>query len=89
MNSSPFLTIIEQSKPQIFVLTETWFTEDFQASITGYNSYHSIRTQRSGGVSIYVSDALKSRKLDHFSYVDETIEVCTTEIDLVLEKFIL
>ena len=79
MNSDPFLTIVEQSKPQIVVITETWFTEDFQASIPGYDSYHSIRPHRSGGVSIYVSDALKSCKLNHLSYVDETIELCTIE----------
>ena len=64
-NSNHFLPIVEQSKPHVLVLTETWFTKDYHQSIVNYNSYHTIRSSRaSGGVSIFIIDDIKSRKID-------------------------
>ena len=85
-NSNTFLPIIGNSKPHILVLTETWFTEDYHPPIVNYEAYHSIRSSRSGGVSVYVLNNLNSRKIADLSYVNENIEVCTVEINLHNEK---
>ena len=85
-NSSTFLPLIDVSKPHVLVLTETWFTDDYHPSIVNYEAYHSIRTSRSGGVSVYILSNLDSRKVDELSYVNENIEVCTVEITLSHEK---
>ena len=85
-NSNLFLPIIGNSKPHILVLTETWFTEDYHPPIVNYEAYHSIRSSRSGGASVYVLNNLNSRKIDDLSYVNENIEVCTVEINLHIEK---
>ena len=86
-NSNHFLPIVEQSKPHVLVLTETWFTKDYHQSIINYKSYHTIRSSRaSGGVSIFIIDDIKSRKIDEICYANENIEVCSVEICLPNEK---
>ena len=86
-NSNLFLPIVELSMPHILVLTETWFTDNYHPPIVNYESYHSIRSSRSGGVSVFVIDNLTSRKIDELSYVNENIEVCSVEICLPNENF--
>ena len=85
-NSNTFLPIVDISKPHVLVLTETWFTDDYHPSIVNYEAYHSIRSNRSGGVSVYAINNLDSRKVDELSYVNENIEVCTIEINFPNEK---
>ena len=38
-----FGPIVEECKPSILVLTETWFTSDYYEDIPNYDSHHSIR----------------------------------------------
>lgn len=43
-------------KPQVLLLTETWFSRDNVQEIEMFNSYHVYRNGRSGGgTSIYIS----------------------------------
>ena len=88
-NFDSFLPIVEQAKPYVLILTETWFTENYHPSILNFNAFHSIRPNRSGGVSIFIINELNSRKIDELSYVNDNIEVCTSEISLRNEKIFL
>ena len=82
-NAQFFLPLIENSRPEIFIATETWFTDDYQAEINDYDSFHTVRLDRqSGGVSIYVSNSINSRKIVNYSYSNADIEICTTEINI-------
>ena len=78
-NSDTFFNIFgDNNLPQIFVLSETWFNVNNTQELPGYKSHHVFRSDcRSGGISIYVRDDIISFKLDDFSFVDSTIEICT------------
>ena len=75
------------SYPNIIVLTETWFTDNFKFEIDGYNGYHVVREEnrRSGGVSVYVSKALESQILPEISLTNNGIEICSVKVNLGLE----
>ena len=62
-NSNFFLPIVELAMPHVLVLTETWFTDDYHPSIINFDSYHSIRSSRSGGVQYLLLIALTLEKL--------------------------
>ena len=81
-NSRYFLPVlIEKAMPAIFIASETWFNHSNRVDLHGYDSYHTIRTERqSGGVSIYVIDSFNSRKIDALSFSNNDIELCTVEI---------
>ena len=82
-NSTSFLPVLEKSSPHVLILTETWFTTEYQASIPNYESYHTVRSDRqSGGVSIYIRDGLISRKIPELCYVNCDIEICTVEVSI-------
>ena len=66
--------------PDILTLSETWFTETSLTEIPHFRGYHTIRPQRSGGVSVYVKDKIESKKIPHLSFCNSSLEVCTTEI---------
>ena len=50
-------------KPDIVVLTETWFAEQSTANLEGYYGYHCTRLQGhlGGGVSIYIKKAINPK----------------------------
>ena len=76
--------------PEIIILSETWFTEDYQDNIGGYSSFHTVRSnRRSGGVSVFVKHAILSKKIPHLSTCNYTIEVCTVEVEIDSEALIL
>ena len=84
-NSDSFFSSFENDNkmPEVFVLTETWFTEDNGgAELLGYKGYHTIRCngRRSGGVSIYIKDTLKSKLIPSLCFSNSSIELCTAEI---------
>ena len=82
-NSDAFVPVIDKSLPSVLTLSETWFTDDFQAEIPNYNSYHSIRSFRnSGGISIYTHNSYNSKKIPELCYISENIEICTVEVKL-------
>ena len=50
--------------------------------IEGYASFHSVRSgRRSGGVSVYVKKSFNSQIISQFTYVNETIEICSVKIE--------
>ena len=68
--------------PTILILTETWFSPGQTMEIPGFTGYHVVREGRSGGVSIFVKDYIDSCIIPEFSYVTETIEVCSVEVKI-------
>ena len=80
-NSTGFLPLIDKAKPHVLVLTETWFSPDFQCNIPNYTAYHTVRSdRRSGGSSVYVHNTINSRKLSNFCVINNSIEICSVEI---------
>ena len=80
-NLTEFLPVVEQSKPDILIFSVTWFSDDFQADITSYGTHHIIRSdRRSGGVSVYVNESLRSCRIDELSFANLNIEVCTVQL---------
>ena len=72
-----------KSYPDVLTLTETRFTADYTEDLVGYRSYHSVRTgRRSGGVSVYVKNEIKSEFFADFSFVNDNIEICSVKLDL-------
>jgi len=85
-NSNELFVFMHQLpiQPIIIVLTETWFTSDFQADIEGYSSYHIFRSnRRGGGVSIYVRSDHQSRLIPELSFIGDSCEICSVEIEFV------
>lgn len=60
----------------VIVFSETWLYENEICNITDYNSYHSCRKDRGGGVSIFVLGNLKSQlTLNHHDNVNNFLIV--------------
>jgi len=64
-------------RPDVIVLTETWFSEDSVREIEYYKGYHVFRNdRRGGGVSIFVNSQLVSDYCSEFSFINDIAEVC-------------
>lgn len=84
-NSDELLVLLSQlnTKPHIIVLTETWFSRDYFCDIPGYNSYHVCRDERrGGGVSIYVLDEFRSRKITDRCFISDICEMCSVSVSV-------
>ena len=83
-NSDAFFCIFdEQNLPDIFVLTETWFSNDNALNLHGYSSYHTIRSsRRSGGVSVFVKNSLESYILPDLCLCNDSIEICSVNVTI-------
>lgn len=90
-NSDDFLLFMSRltRKPDVIILTETWFTEQNVDTINGFCCYHTCRAERvGGGVSIYVREGLNSVKLQVASSVDCDGELCTVRVALGRGKYL-
>ena len=67
--------------PSVLCLTETRFSLATSHNIPGYDSFHTIRDSNtpSGGISLFINEQLKARKIESMSYCNSTIEICTAE----------
>jgi len=70
-------------KPDVLVLTETWFSHNYTDDLYGYSGYHVFRgDRRGGGVSIYVRRGYECVMLPEYSYVGENIEICSCTLSV-------
>ena len=79
-NSDLFLCSLQslRLKIKIIILTETRFALNDGRSMNGYVGCHVGRVGGGGGgVSVYYDEVLGVTKVEHLSYVNEDIEVCT------------
>lgn len=78
--------------PEVIVITETWLQLNTKHlySLEGYDSFHLVRTNREhGGVTFFTKTELKAELLTPFSFINEDIEICTTQIKLADSKYII
>jgi len=70
-------------RPEIIVLSETWFSECYIGDINGYNGYHSFRqNRRGGGVSVFIDSRIRSRGVMEHSFVVNDLEMCTVRLSI-------
>ena len=70
-------------RPDIIVLSETWFTENTCDEIEGYAGNHLYRTNRSGGgISIYVRIGLEIIRWYDYDIMNGDLEMCAVEVIL-------
>ena len=69
--------------PDVIVFSETWLNDADVVNHDGYSSYHSKRNSKTGGgVSVFIKNNHKSMQLEKFSFVNDCIELCGTEISI-------
>ena len=76
--SDEYFDIIQQleTMPDIFCLTKTWFNEQTQAEIDGFNSFHAFREQKNGGgTSISVKSKFSAALMSESTFVSDVLEV--------------
>ena len=68
--------------PSIFCLTETRFTSNYSRNIDGYKPFHTIRNSNTpaGGISLFINERFKPKKIDSLTFHNETIEISTAEL---------
>ena len=91
-NYDEFTSLISsfQSKLDVFILTESWLSNESYSSmeITSYKSHHTTRNQKKGGgVSIYVNSNYESEQVKEFSFIKSFIEVNTVKITINKLKY--
>ena len=80
----------ENMMPDCFIFTETWHDGNIPILLPGYTGYHTVRQiRRSGGVSIFVKDSLKSEFIHDLSFANENIEICTLKVSNETSQIIL
>jgi len=79
-NSDELQVLLEHLvvKPDVIILTETWFSNDYDENLNGYNAFHSFREERrGGGVTVYVKSKYSSSCVSRWSYVGPNMEICS------------
>ena len=79
LNTSP--------KPQVIMVTETWFNESSTPFIGGYSLYQKNRKEaHGGGVCIYVCESMMSVEVCDLSLCSKEVEVVWCEIKCGLDR---
>ena len=87
-NLEQFLLNLDNLNVQIIVLTETWITECSDwIQIPGYNSFHSVRAGKGGGVTILVKDFFECKLIEKFQINNRDIECVGVELSLPSSKY--
>ena len=67
----------------VIALTETRFCSVNGVDIEGYSGWHCGRSSGvGGGVSVYCDSKLRDQQLANFSFVSDSIEVCTVKVNI-------
>ena len=78
--------------PTIFILTETWNTENLvnMCELDNFKSYHTFRKdKRGGGVSVFCLNSLDCQKIDRFSTCEPDFETCCVRVELEDRKYLI
>ena len=67
-------------KPQVLVISETRFSEEFHSNIEGYVAYHTFRPGIGGGISVFVDNGIKSEHLPELSIWNPCAEFCCVNV---------
>jgi len=88
-NSTELFSMVATLKrrPDVIVLSETWFTYDTVEEIDGYVGYHVYRRdRRGGGISIYVANNRKNKGIERWSRISDHCELCSVDTVMNGEK---
>ena len=69
-NNIEFKKFINQSKPHIICLCETWLKLSDRINIPEYNIYRKDRFGKGGGIAILVKKTIHSRNYNNYKYFD-------------------
>ena len=78
--------------PDVLAITETWLSETNKElfQLSGYQSYHLVRTIRpQGGVSVYISNNIQSTQIKELTLINDNIEMNTTKITIDSNSFVI
>jgi len=76
-------------RPDVLILSETWFTADTIGEIHGYAGQHIYRCdRRGGGVSIFVKKGYKFAVIPRYSYVGANLEICSIRLETGSESLV-
>lgn len=82
--------IAEVEKPDVMLISETWFNEESIRNVDGYAIYYKDRNNRiGGGVCIYIRDNIKHRPTRIKRLNDSKIEEIWCEIEIEEEKILI
>ena len=71
-----FRALIETNNPDVFCVTETWFTNESDVNVNGYNIYRKDRSngKKGGGVSIYTRNSMQTFDVNDQDLNNQSIE---------------
>jgi len=78
------------AKPDVIVLTETWFSPgNCVGELLGYSAHHVYRTdRRGGGVSVFARKVYGNILIPRWTYIGDNLEICTVKI-IVSDKHLI
>ena len=72
-----------KEKIDIYVFSETWFHSQNCIPMPNFSGFHTTRSnKKGGGVSVYVKNSHKARKISKLSGVRRTFELCTVSVTI-------
>jgi len=91
-NSDDLSVVLDQlgPKPDVIVLTETWFSSDnCNGELPGFSAQHVFRSdRRGGGVSVYIKNKYKSHLIPQWSFISENLEICSVSVTVSNKRVI-
>jgi len=70
-------------KPDVIVLSETWFSDSVTSEIDEYKGFHTFRCNRvGGGISIYVKNTYKCNLINSISKINDSSEICSVKMKI-------
>ena len=80
-NLDSFLSMFPSNNmPDVFIFSETWHDTNTPVNIPGYTGFHTVRSGRAGGVSVFYKSNLPACHVPEFSFANENIEVCSIKL---------
>ena len=79
-----FLNFLDgmNTKPHAIILSETWFEPNSEIELDFYESTHTSRSSRAGGISIYVHKGISFEPLSEACGINEYMETCAVLLKL-------
>ena len=79
-----FLNFLDgmNTKPHVIILSETWFEPNSEIELDFYESTHTSRSSRAGGISIYVHKGISFEPLSEACGINEYMETCAVLLKL-------
>jgi len=67
-------------KPDVIVISETWFSPTIVTGLEGYNCFHTFREiRKGGGISIFVKNCYDCTLLSDISLIKDDSELCSVK----------